>query len=149
MLKAIKDSDIYVAAEAAHALCYLGHTDIGASVLVAAFSKGDRAAFSALETLALTPIGKRALLLHQEVLHQLARLNETLAPVGGAGGGGDGEGNEEGGKGWQARAILVNLGTLPVGKLYGVAEQKEGREINSSRKPLRPKPNVQPKVETP
>jgi N-sulfoglucosamine sulfohydrolase len=140
LLNAVNDTDPYVAAEAAHALCYMGKSDIGAAALVETFVNGSKGAFSALETLALTPVGKEALRTHRAQLQQLAGLNADSPATEDEDAKGDGEGNEEGGNEWQARAILVNLGELPVKQLYSEAQQEKGRELNTQRKLLVPRP---------
>jgi arylsulfatase A-like enzyme len=149
LLKAMQDSDLFVGAEAAHALCYLDGGEKGAAALIKAFANGSKAAYSALETLALTPVGKGLLQSHKAQLQALTRAEKAFAPVpaeeenageGNAGEANGGEGNEEGAAPWQARAILVNLGDLPVSKLYGLGAQRKGLAVNTNRKPLIPGP---------
>lgn len=142
LLKAIGDTDDFIAAEAAHALCYLGRGDLGAPALVKSFSGGSKGAYSALETLALTPVGKESLRPYLSELQQLAGVKITVSATQEGGDKTESEGNEEGGGDWQARAILVNLGELPVQKLYTPAQRRQGREVNTGRKPIWPRPNL-------
>lgn len=133
LLKAINDSDAAVAAEAAHALCYAGRADMGLPALLDAFAKGSNGAQSALETLAWTVVGAEAMRPHLPRLQRLA----GDAPAEAADSGDDAEG---GNAGWQARSILVNLRAMPVDRLYGAAQQRQGRKANGERRPLVPKP---------
>ena len=136
LVQAVSDGDAYVAAEAAHALCYLGRADVGAPALVKAFEAGSPAAYSALETLALTSAGRDALRPHVAELKRLAGPNKGPGNEDGEGS----DGAESGDKDWQARAVLVNLREMPVDGLYGAGQQHQGRKVNTQRRALLPRP---------
>ncbi len=138
LLQAARDKDAYVAGEAAHALCYLGRADVGLPVLLQTFEAGSPAAYSALETLALTSAGRTQMRPHVPQLQRLAGGNAAADEAGDDEKGGDGA--ESGGKDWQARAVLVNLGVLPVSRLYAAGQQRQGRKVNTERRALAPRP---------
>lgn len=145
LLDALKDPEPGVVAEAAHALVYLGRADIAMPVLIDEFARNSNGAQSALETLALTEVGRAAM---QPRLPRLRRLggdksvpaSAEVAVAVAAQGAPAGNAAESGSVDWQARSILVNLGALPIHRLYGAGEQQKSRAVNEARRALMPKP---------
>ncbi|MBK1875481.1 sulfatase-like hydrolase/transferase [Pelagicoccus mobilis] len=116
--KALYDSDAYVSATVAEALCLAGQSSIGLPVLIEGVrsNSGEKMApfYSALETLSRNP----------KQVDSLRAFKEEIAALGG----------------FSARSLLVNIGAKEVEELYPLSAKKKGRQVNETRRPLKPLP---------
>lgn len=143
LLNAVKDGDAAVSAEAAHALCYTNRADVGLPALLDGFGSGSAHAQSALETLALSAVGRDLLRPHLSRLQRMAGETPTDAAATGRGVAAAASPNDDadgGAKDWQARSILVNLRALPVSRLYTAPQKEKTSTVNTERRPRRPTP---------
>lgn len=122
----MQDSDPYVAAEAALASAYAGHTAEAVHALATKGGENDRKVFfSALECLALDSAMKDAILGEKAVLEDAAQnLPRTE--------------NED--AGLMARGILVDIGCMDIGDLYGPEAREKGLKLNKGRRKIAPLP---------
>ena len=126
LLKLMHDTDPYVAAEAAYACAYLGHSEEAIRVLATAGGDAWRKVyFSALECLSLDPS------MRQNIAACLPELKEAAEQL-------PRKQNED--AGLMARGILVNLGELDINLLHGPEAYEIGLKLNQGRRPKLPLP---------
>lgn len=126
LLKLIDDDNPYIAAEAAYAASYLGHSNEGIARMLNPKNEQDRTiGYSALECLSLDP-GMRANILN--FAPALKDAAETLPR----------KANED--PGLMARGILVNLGEMDINDLHGPEAYKQGLKLNKGRRAMNPRP---------
>ncbi len=119
LIEAMQDTDMYISATAAEAACYLGKPDIGLPMLMAKFKENSPTAYSSLETLSLNEDLKKQLEKYVPEFESLSQ-NKNL--------------------GMRSRSILVNLGKLPISKLYPEQDIQKGIKVNLDRRRLYPRP---------
>ena len=126
LLQLLRDSNPYVACEAAYAISYSNEFEKGIERLVYHFKEEDRKIeYSLLECLSLDPKMRHLI---RNYSKELKDKSESLPS----------KENED--AGLMARGILANLGYMDVKNIYGFNSYEQGLKLNRDRRPLKPLP---------
>ncbi|WP_258103487.1 sulfatase [Marinoscillum sp. MHG1-6] len=120
----LNDESKEVACAAAEALCYLGEFDLGIQKLIDLYKSNFNLAYSSIETLTWYPEEKKKLQVYLPVFLKIAEEQAKIT-------------QEREGLAIKNRSILVNLGVLPLDKLYSEEERKKGEKANASGRKFR------------